>query len=509
MKKIVFTLTLLALTAKIFACNAYTSPLVYTPSLVSPAHGATNQMPNALLDWTAVSGAVVYKIQIDTSSSFTNPAVYTSTLSATNAVNLLFNTKYYWRVKAFDASNDSSYWSTVYSLTVLNKILQISPKDSTVSCPLDTLLKWKGVSGCTFIDVQVDTTVSFNSPYLSSYSISGSLAQSKPQNLHFGNKFFWRIRCRHSLDTSAWSYDTTATYNDNWCFFTTDTIKLLSPVNNAIDQDPSVALQWSQVTGIIKQQYQIDTTNLFNSPKLKNGYVGYSNSNVLITSLATDTFDFGSKHYWRVRAISNLDTSQWSLVNSFNVISKVKLSSPSNNQLGISSTPTLIWSKIKDLTKYEIEIDLSQSFTSPKIYYPTNTTTFYKVTDSLLKNTKYYWRMKAFSKYDTSLWSNIWSFTVSPTGVGITEHSLNSANIVVYPNPAVGSAYVIIESAKTSEINLSVIDLLGKSVREMTFTATPGKNVKDLNIEGLSKGIYLIKVTDENGSYIHKLTIGK
>ena len=95
MKKIIFTLTLLALTAGFFAHSAYSSPLIYTPSLSSPANGAANQMPNVLLDWTAVSGANSYKIQVDTSSLFTNPIIYTTDLSAINASQLLFNTKYY------------------------------------------------------------------------------------------------------------------------------------------------------------------------------------------------------------------------------------------------------------------------------------------------------------------------------------------------------------------------------------------------------------------------------
>ena len=492
MKKIIFTLTLLALTAGFFAHSAYSSPLIYTPSLSSPANGAANQMPNVLLDWTAVSGANSYKIQVDTSSLFTNPIIYTTDLSAINASQLLFNTKYYWRVEAYDVTGDTSSWSVVYHFTTLNKLTQISPADSTISCPLDTLLRWKSVSGCTFVDIQLDTTLNYNSPFLSSYSVNSSLISSKPQGLHFGTFYYWRIRCRHSLDTSAWS--------SNWHITTKDTINLISPANSAINIDPSAKLQWSQITGITKQQYQTDTTNLFNSPKLTNGY-----TNVLVNNAYTDTFKFGSKLFWRVRAISNIDTSLWSLVRSFNVIDSVILSSPTNGQTKVSATPTLTWTKINAINGYEIQIDSSSNFTTtPSFYYPSKSLTQYKINTLKLGKT-YYWRMRAINVKDTSLWSNVWSFSVA--GVGINEYNLNSENILVYPNPASKNANIIFESIENKEITLSVIDLLGNNVREMKYNATSGKNLININVEGLSQGIYLIKVSDKNGSCIHKLTI--
>jgi hypothetical protein len=498
MKKAIFTFALIAFSFKIFAIT------IYAPTLVSPADNAINQTPNVLLDWSAVPGAFLYIIQVDTSASFINPSVYTATLTAANASELLFGTKYYWRVKAIDSS-DSSAWSSVKSFTVLPYFDLVSPLDSTLHCSPDTILKWvTTITGCTYFDYELDTSANFTSPLLYSNSVNGTLNQANPANLHFGMKYYWRVRGRHSKDTSAWSHDTTAFANYR-CFFTLDTLALYLPSNSTNNVNPDVLMKWRKVTGIIKYEYQTDTTNLFNSPKLFIGFANNPSTPPSTPSAKADTLDFATLYYWRVRAINSADTSEWSLIRQYTVLDTVTLSSPTIGQTVLTATPLLKWTRITGITGYELEIDTVSGFTNPVLY--TSGDTDRQNVNTLNMGKTYFWRMRVISSRDTSSWCNTWSFNVS--GSGIDSHTLNSSKIRIFPNPAYENAYVEIESNNITKINIAIVDILGKQIREEVYDVAPGSNLRKLNLEGIANGIYLLKFTDSNNSRIQKLTISR
>lgn len=81
----------------------------------------------------------------------------------------------------------------------------------------------------------------------------------------------------------------------------------------------------------------------------------------------------------------------------------------------------------------------------------------------------------------------------------LSVDEFQNQNIVkMYPNPANGN-FVNIDS--NSDLVAEVYDLLGKKVKVQTINA----NHKQLHISGLSKGVYLVKLTSENGSVTKKL----
>ncbi len=87
------------------------------PSLVSPAQNATPAQP-VTLDWTDVSGATSYRIQIDDSSSFSTPLV----LDRTQAASLLTaptlaTRQHWWRVRGINSAGTAGAWSSVRRFT--------------------------------------------------------------------------------------------------------------------------------------------------------------------------------------------------------------------------------------------------------------------------------------------------------------------------------------------------------------------------------------------------------
>jgi hypothetical protein len=95
------------------------------PTLISPLNNSINVSLTQMLDWSTVMGAGTYRAQVSTSPSFINFVINTSGLvnsgySIPSGI-LAYYTQYYWRVKAYN-SGDSSSWSEVWNFTTLNQI---------------------------------------------------------------------------------------------------------------------------------------------------------------------------------------------------------------------------------------------------------------------------------------------------------------------------------------------------------------------------------------------------
>ncbi len=102
-----------------FSFQTTTSGLSLTsPSLISPSNGSTGVSTSPTLNWSSVSGASSYRLQVSTSSSFSTTFYDNSGITGNTKQlsGLSINTKYYWRVNASN-SNVTSSWSSVYSFT--------------------------------------------------------------------------------------------------------------------------------------------------------------------------------------------------------------------------------------------------------------------------------------------------------------------------------------------------------------------------------------------------------
>jgi hypothetical protein len=87
------------------------------PSLLSPAQDATPPQPVAF-DWTDVSAAATYRIQIDDSSTFSSPVVVDQrpTVSQFTAPTLAAR-QHWWRVRGINSAGTAGPWSAVRRFT--------------------------------------------------------------------------------------------------------------------------------------------------------------------------------------------------------------------------------------------------------------------------------------------------------------------------------------------------------------------------------------------------------
>ncbi len=459
----------------------WTTPWTFTTTdtlyLVSPVNGATNQTPDALLDWSAISGINGYQVMYDTSASFNSPQLSSTNIGATSQFttsNLLFGQTYYWKARAIHPT-DTSGWSATWSFRVLDVLVQVAPVNGAISQTPDVLTDWSGISGITGYQVQLDTNNTFTSPGFVSITL-GATSQATTSNLYFGTTYHWRVRAFHPADTSAWS--------SAWIFRTLDTLTLLTPVNNAINQPLNLTLDWSGITGITGYEAQLSSDSLFANPS---SFIATS-SQQAVTNLS-----YGTRYFWRVRAFHLNDTSGWGNTWKFETIFQINsvpfLSFPNNGSLNAPIADTLKWLQVNDplITGYEIQLDDNNVFSSPVILYTNDTVTPYS---GLNWNTTYYWRARCKNGSGNGPWSSTWSFTTL-LNVGIEEPE--QANVIAYPNPAsAGQAIQLFPNG----VQIAAYELFtadGKKVAHSAFAGT----INTFIIRVDKPGLYLLRVFDQ------------
>ena len=176
------------------------------PVLTIPNNASTNVSISPTLAWSAVTGAVTYRVQLSTSSVFGTTVVDDSTLTATSkAVTSLSNsTTYYWRVNAKNAGGTGA-WSTVFSFytTVLGSPSLSSPANAAIITSSQTpTLTWAVVIGAATYRVQVSTALSFGTVLVDDSTLTTG-TKTLP-SLSYGT-YYWRVNAKNAGGSGAWS----------------------------------------------------------------------------------------------------------------------------------------------------------------------------------------------------------------------------------------------------------------------------------------------------------------
>lgn len=90
------------------------------------------------------------------------------------------------------------------------------------------------------------------------------------------------------------------------------------------------------------------------------------------------------------------------------------------------------------------------------------------------------------------------------TGIA-TSATLNT--MAVYPNPTAGTFTIAVNKADFTQIAISVMDIQGKVVYSATDNNVGTNYNKQINLDGVAKGLYYVKISTENGTKVHKLIV--
>ena len=183
--------------------------------------------------------------------------------------------------------------------------------------------------------------------------MTSSYNYTSVSNLRYGTTYYWRVRARNSVDTTAWS--------TVWTFNTiSPTLTLSTPSDGAQLSGVSTTLYWNPITGSTRYDWRCDTVPTFNSSALQSGYETSSYNYTSISNLY-----YGTTYYWQVRARNSNDTTAWSTMWHFTTgDGPVVLSSPSDETTISGVSTTLYWNPITGSTRYDYQCDTTPNFNS-------------------------------------------------------------------------------------------------------------------------------------------------
>jgi hypothetical protein len=373
------------------------------PLLEFPANNAKQVELNGLLKWNKLQGASKYQIRLSTSPDFNLPLIdfQTDSLQYSHK-NLNSNSNYYWQVRGI-SSKDTSKWSIINMFSTIQQILPpelLYPKNSSNGVLLDDSIKWEVVTDADHYWLQISIKEDFSELIQENKTLDSNYL--KLNILKYQTKYFWRMIAYNQKDTSKWS--------ETWNF--TTGVKpplpppvLVSPLNNSVN-GTNGGFTWLKVNNTVKYNLQVSLSLDF-----KNNII--DTLELLDTTFYYSNFNFNENYYWKVKAYSINDSSQWSEIWILNTRPKegvVILLSPGNDDLQVPVDGKLIWNKIQGADYYKLQISDKSDFQN-LIYDESNLINNYFGYSKLKLNTEYFWRA-AFIK-DTNFcgWSAKWSFT--------------------------------------------------------------------------------------------------
>jgi Concanavalin A-like lectin/glucanases superfamily/FlgD Ig-like domain len=281
------------------------SSVILIPCVPNPTY---NQQPT--FRWYVKKSVSAYRFQISADQSFPTTIVSVPLPDTfyTPSVNLAFGTVF-WRVTN-DA--DTSSWSAVSSLTIQDTAVPIlipyAPDPTRVRKPT---LTWHHVTGATSYTVQINSTPSFASPFISDGA--SDTFYTPGSNLPVGS-IFWHVKS--NLKDQYSLPDTFLVLNDS--------APLLIPVTPDTQYIRKPVLRWHPGTGAASYRLQVDTIGNFANP-----YISIPLSDTVDTPSVDLPY---GKICWRVSA--NSSPALWSQTDTFWMLNSSSVLSRSSRATG-------------------------------------------------------------------------------------------------------------------------------------------------------------------------------
>ncbi|MGI9191506.1 MAG: fibronectin type III domain-containing protein [Chitinophagaceae bacterium] len=227
------------------------------------------------------------------------------------------------------------------------------------------------------------------------------------------------------------------------------------------------------------------------------------------TSYTMNGLSPNTTYFYRVRTNCNLTNacslySTYSAEQSFttqpvqNVL--ITCMPPSNVQSSAitSNGVTLNWNAADSASIYFIQIRPAISLT----WGGNSTTATTRTYSNLSPNTAYQYRIRSTCKPGTSINSNsaftpIYTFTTSSL---ISQALFDQTEDVwtVYPNPTKNVLHVQFSAEQEAPVQFQWFDITGRLVKLVNENALIGKNQMEFNLDHLTQGVYMMKVSQHN-----------
>lgn len=243
--------------------------------------------------------------------------------------------------------------------------------------------------------------------------------------------------------------------------------------------------------------------------------------------------DSNTTYYWHIKASNQNRDNGYSKVYFFTTGTVISLPSipkpvsPPAYVTGVSLKPVFKWNKSSYTEKYEfqlafdyhtyIDADSGGTFLKQNVVLDTTLKdTSFQLSLPLDSLTRYYWHVKAINKAGASHYSNnpLFFFT---TGTTITDVKNKSREIPSkfelyqnYPNPFNPTTLIKYDVSKTSQVIISVYDVLGRKVIDLVNTLrAPGQYSVEFDGALFPSGVYFVRMKAGTFIKVQKIVLVK
>jgi bifunctional pyridoxal-dependent enzyme with beta-cystathionase and maltose regulon repressor activities len=279
-----------------------------TTLLNTPVLKATSEETAINLTWAEIADATKYEVEAD--------GVVVGTVSEPSYTHssLLAGTAHKYRVRALTDTNTSA-WTAILTQSTLPTSVTGLTINSVTNVTIG--LKWNAVTGATGYDLEIDGTVV--STTATAYNKSGLTANTDHT---------FRIRSKNAAGVGTWSD------------LISGTTQLNTPVLKATSEETAINLTWAEIADATKYEVEADgvVVGTVNEPS-------YTHSGLLA----------GTAHKYRVRALTDTNTSAWTAILTQSTIpasvSGLTINSVTNAAIALK------WNAVTGATGYDLEID--------------------------------------------------------------------------------------------------------------------------------------------------------
>jgi hypothetical protein len=387
-------------------CYSFIQNFIPKPQvkLISPANISYGPKEPITLKWKSLTSANRYEILVQ---NVNNNILKKDTINDTTYVLSRIDSGeyYYWRVR--DISNNiAGEYSHKWSFRTKTRLPDIPesnfPEDGQINVSIYTQLIWDYSPRAEFFHVQVSSD-DFNSLDYNDSNISYL------ENYFFHNKPFeiattykWKVRAGNIEGWTEWS--------DVFSFTTNvPTPVLIAPISDTTGIPVTGKFKWNSIKNITNYHLQLSRSNDFFENII-------DKSDIKDTSLVYNYLDNSSKYYWRVRAKTESGVyGLWSVVNTFTTEAPLDSpiqKAPKSYLTNVPDSVEFVWYKLPNATSYTLQLSQSENLSTKylEINQSNIADTFY-FHNKLLKNSQYFWRIKAKVGSKETPWSSIWSFS--------------------------------------------------------------------------------------------------
>jgi photosystem II stability/assembly factor-like uncharacterized protein len=189
------------------------------------------------------------------------------------------------------------------------------------------------------------------------------------------------------------------------------------------------------------------------------------------------------------------------------------LNSPANNIAGIMLTPQLKWNTVQGAASYRVQLSTDSNFATTLVNDSTITDTSYTVQNGVLQNNvKYCWRIRAKNANGSGLYSAVWNFTTSLTGISqnVNESPDGFKLYNNFPNPFNPVTNIKFSLPERSATKLTVYDINGKeSATLLNEHLSSGVYEVEFDAANLSSGTYFYSLVSGNHRDVKKMILIK